>query len=440
MNNQYHQDHQSKTVKPTFCIESVSNIKDGVQIQWQDQHSSFYSNLWLRDCCRCPNCFQHDTLSFKDENDLLMTPHDPEPETVNVPSNGTLEIVWGGEEAGKGHKSIFNPSWLRAHCQQDTDLKPSQKEQLWDGSVDIPWFDYQDVFHEDEALLACTQQLKTLGVALIDNASKDRESFRALVSRIGPMRQRYHPTNIFTLDTTDNVAKKVQHSYQLPKLRNHTDLTAYDIQGGVQFLQCMQYDNAQKRGEGSSTLVDGFKIAEVLRNENPEFFELLSQEYIPTGRRRMMVEEALKERDQNGKIYEWEAYRKNHVINVDKNGHIYQVRYNHNTRTPLDISPDKIKPMLAAYQAFSTLLESPEYNAEFLLKPGQVLIVNNWRILHGRTAIVTPTIQRVLLGAYVEEETFRSRHRILLGQKSKMDDKWLMGCSDPALEMLAERF
>ena len=40
----------------------------------------------------------------------------------------------------------------------------------------------------------------------------------------------------------------------------------------------------------------------------------------------------------------------------------------------------------------------------------------------------------------MKPETFRSRLRILLGKKSGLSDIWLMGCSDRALEVLAERY
>ena len=73
------------------------------------------------------------------------------------------------------------------------------------------------------------------------------------------------------------------------------------------------------------------------------------------------------------------------------------------------------------------------------VNPGQVLVVNNWRVLHGRTGIWNPSLKRSLLGAYLEEESFRCRRRILLGEQTGMSDLWLMGCSDLALEILAER-
>ncbi|NEQ82885.1 MAG: DUF971 domain-containing protein [Moorea sp. SIO2I5] len=428
-----------RQLKPSFRIESIATHDNGVEITWKDGHQSFYHHLWLLDSCRCPKCFQRDTLSLNNSgHDLLKIPLNPTPQEVTIDPEGNLDIVWGGQETG--HHSVFDPSWLRVHCYDDPALKQKSKPQLWDASVSIPYFDYHEVMNDDDVLLSYLNRLVELGVAVIENAPNDEQSFRALIERVGPLRQRYHPTNVFTMDRKNAVAQAIQHSYQLGRLRNHTDVTAYDIPTGIQFLQCTLYDNPDNDRQAYSTVVDGFKLAEVIKTENPYFFELLTTEYIPAGRRRLSVEEKLSENDSSARKYEWEAYRRNHLINLDENGEVYQIRYNHNTRIPLEVSYDKIQDLLTAYRRFAQLLQDPDYNAEFLLTPGQVLVVDNWRVLHGRTGIWSPSLKRTLLGAYLEEETFRCRRRILLGEKTGMSNLWLMGCSDRALEILADRY
>jgi len=424
-------------LKPAFRIESVATTNNGVQIVWKDGHESFYHNLWLLDSCRSPKFFHLDTLSINSGHDLLKMPLNPTPEEVKLDREGNLDIIWGGDQAG--HQSVFDASWLRVHCQNDPALKQRRKPQLWDSSVSVPYLDYHEVMKDDGVLLLFLNKMVELGVAVIDNAPKNEESFRALVERVGPLRQRYHPTNVFTMDRSNAKAQAIQHSYQVGTLRNHTDVTAYDIPTGLQFLECILYENPDNDRQAYSTVVDGFKLAEVIKTENPCFFELLTTEYIPAGRKRLSVEEKLSENESSARKYEWDAYRRNHLINLDENGDVYQIRYNHNTRIPLEVSYDKIEDLLAAYRRFSELLQDPKYNTEFLLAPGQVLVVDNWRVLHGRTGIWNPSLQRILLGAYLEEESFRCRRRILLGDKTGMSDLWLMGCSDRALEILADR-
>ncbi|MGD1700330.1 TauD/TfdA family dioxygenase [Dapis sp. BLCC M229] len=430
-------------LKSAFRIESVATVDNGVQVTWKDGHESFYHNLWLRDTCHSPKCFQPDTLSLNsgegEGHDPLKMPLNPIPQTVKIDGEGNLDIIWGGEEAG--HHSVYNPSWLRVHCQKDPALKQGRKPLLWDSSLEIPHFDYHEVMKDEWVLLDWLEKMVELGVAIIDNFPKNKASFQLLVERVGPIQERYHPTHIFTLDTSNKLAGNIHHAYQyMERLHNHTDHISYNVPPRLQFLGCIEYDNPDNDKQAYSTLVDGFKIAEVLRTQQPKFFELLTQEYVPTGRRRVAgVEEKVSPGEKNTKKYQWETYHRQHVINLDENGVVYQIRYHENDRVPLNISHDKIQDLYAAYQAFTALAESPEYSAEFLIAPGQVLVNDNWRLLHGRTAIHNPGLRRILLGAYMKPETFRSRRRILLGKKSGMPDMWLMGCSDRALEILADR-
>ena len=429
-------------LKSAFRIESVATLDNGVQVIWEDGHESLYHNLWLRDACHCPKCFQQNTLSLNsgegEGHDPLKMPLNPIPDTVRIDHQRNLEIIWGGEEPG--HQSVFDPSWLRVHCQKDQALQQRRKPQLWDSSVSIPHFDYSDVMEDDEALLLWLEKMRDLGVAIIDDVPKNKAGFQSLIERIGPIQERYHPTHIFTLDTANKLAGNIHHAYQyMQRLHNHTDHVSYNVPPRLQFLGCIQYDNPDNDKQAYSTLVDGFKISEVLRTQQPKYFELLTQEYVPTGRRRLGVEEKVSEKERGTKKYQWETYHRQHVINLDENGEVYQIRHHENDRVPLDVSPDKIQDLYAAYQAFTALAESPDYSAEFLIAPGQVLVNDNWRLLHGRTAIHNPKLRRVLLGAYMKPETFRSRLRLLLGQKSGLSNIWLMGCSDRALEILAER-
>ncbi|MBC6452088.1 MAG: TauD/TfdA family dioxygenase [Hormoscilla sp. SP5CHS1] len=429
-------------LKSAFRIEAVATVDKGVQVTWKDGHESFYHNLWLRDTCHCPECFQRDTLSLNSGegggHDPLKMPLNPISETVKVDRSGNLDIIWGGEEPG--HHSLFDPSWLRVHCQKDPALKQRRPPQLWDWSVSIPHFDYHEVMKDDWALLHWLEKMLELGVVIIDKVPKNKEGFQALVERVGPIQQRYHPTNIFTLDTANQLAGNIHYAYQyMERLHNHTDHVSYNVPPRLQFLGCIEYDNPDNDKQAYSTLVDGFKIAEVLRTQQPKSFELLTQEYVPTGRRRLGVEEKISDREKGTKKYQWETYHRQHVINLDKNGEVYQIRHHENDRVPLDVSHDKIQDLYAAYQAFTALAESPEYKTEFLIAPGQVLVNDNWRLLHGRTAIRNPGLRRILLGAYMKPETFSSRRRLLLGKKSGLSDMWLMGCSDRALEIMADR-
>ena len=47
---------------------------------------------------------------------------------------------------------------------------------------------------------------------------------------------------------------------------------------------------------------------------------------------------------------------------------------------------EQVEDFYAAYSAFMSYLKNPAYQYQFRYKPGECLLLNNARVLHGRTA------------------------------------------------------
>ena len=139
-------------------------------------------------------------------------------------------------------------------------------------------------------------------------------------------------------------------------------------------------------------MVDGFKIAEVLRETEPELFEVLSTvaipgQYIGDGSHLMAARP---------------------VLRHDHNGALVQVSYNNSDRAPFLLPPDEMAQLYAALRAFDHLANSESMQWSDVLRPGEALLFDNWRALHGRHAY---TGKRTLCGAYINHEDFESRLR-----------------------------
>ena len=91
-----------------------------------------------------------------------------------------------------------------------------------------------------------------------------------------------------------------------------------------------------------------------------------------------------------------------------------------------------------AYKKLQMLLADPNYKQGVVLRPGMMLVFDNYRMCHGRSEI-DPSTHRVLKSAYVSEDSWHNRWRLLLGQRSGLDTIWLYGCTDEALAVLAQR-
>ena len=92
----------------------------------------------------------------------------------------------------------------------------------------------------------------------------------------------------------------------------------------------------------------------------------------------------------------------------------------------------------SAYKKLQALLADPKYKQGFVLRPGMMLVFDNHRLCHERSEI-DPSTHRVLKSSYVGEDSWCNRWRLMLGEMSGLDTKWLYGCTDEALAVLAQR-
>ena len=60
--------------------------------------------------------------------------------------------------------------------------------------------------------------------------------------------------------------------------------------------------------------------------------------------------------------------------------------------------------------AFAKIIKRPNMVQEVALRPGQVLFVDNWRVLHGRRSFDG---KRVVSGCYLPRDDWRSKARLL---------------------------
>ena len=140
-------------------------------------------------------------------------------------------------------------------------------------------------------------------------------------------------------------------------------------------------------------MVDGFKIAEVIKRENKELFELLSTinvkgHYIGDG------------------VF-LEAERP--IFNLNSKNELFQVSFNNYDRAPFRIEKDLTIKFYEAIKKFDLMVNSSEFQWRHILKPGQLLIFNNWRILHGRGSFYG---KRKMAGCYINMEDFVSACRV----------------------------
>ncbi len=161
-------------------------------------------------------------------------------------------------------------------------------------------------------------------------------------------------------------------------------------------------------GSGANVLTDGFKVAYDMRERYPEEFEMLSSYGLEAGRRL-------------GYYGAGDMHFKNDpsVIQCDEAGNIIRVQYHEIYRSPMtNLDFESFPKYWKALQLFIDMVQSPEYQVSVTMEQGSCLILNNWRMLHGRTGGVR---DRTILGGTITRDQFYSRIRMQEVEETNFD-------------------
>jgi gamma-butyrobetaine dioxygenase len=191
-------------------------------------------------------------------------------------------------------------------------------------------------------------------------------------------------------------------AYRTVALGPHTDNPYREPVPGIQLLHCLVNETTG----GWSTLVDALAVTDQLAAEDADALALLCS--IPV---------TFRFRDGDTELVARRA-----VVAVDDTGAITGLHYS----PRLDHLPLLPEAELVAYQAarrrLAELLDDPAFELRFLLRPGQVLVFSNDRVLHGRTAFDPQEGRRHLQGCYIDHDGPRSRYRVLSRERAVLGE------------------
>ena len=100
------------------------------------------------------------------------------------------------------------------------------------------------------------------------------------------------------------------------------------------------------------------------------------------------------------------------VLTLDPDGAVTAVRYSNHSVLPFLLPPEQMGPFYEAYRAFGRMRESEQYQLRIALGAGDLYIVDNHRVLHGRTGFSSGGA-RHLQSCYIERDELASRLAVL---------------------------
>ena len=363
------------------CVRSAVANGDVLHVEFHDGTMSAFLAVTLRETSRDPATTHPVTrerlISLGD------LPADITFAAVDIgPDGDGIDIRFSD-----GHAALYPADLLRALDQAD-DSMPRVK---WDArqGAELPTHQWDQVSADRRAESLWLAAVQTYGFALLRGTPPDPDFLESLATRIGPIRDSNFG-RIFNVKTT---AAPTSNAYTAAALGPHTDLATREHPPGLQYLHCI----ANAAAGGDSLLVDGCKLCDRLAADEPEAWRLLTTRPIPFANKA------------NDCDYRWCGP----LITHNAQGELDTLRFTMWLRAPLVGPVDEVRTIYKALRAIVRLAEDPALVFRFRLIPGDLLLIDNRRVLHGRTAFLPLTGERWLRGCYGEREDIASRRRVL---------------------------
>jgi len=293
------------------------------------------------------------------------------PQSPTTDNTWKLRIVWQDDD----EISEYDGVWLE-ECFQET-----PPIQMLHPDTQIYETDYAPVMEQDDALLQVYQAMFAQGAVILNQVPQGvLESLTLRLSGQGPSHGDLYG-NIFDVISAP-------HSHNIANtslaLEPHQDLVYYQAPPGLQLLHCLEAAEG-----GASTLVDGIGVAQLLQSQYPDAFQTLTQIPVTFHKQR-----------ENADL----VYRKPHIQTYDDQ--VVAMNWAPPFEGPLQTH--RQDEYYAARQVLCDLIQNHVW--QYPLQPGQLLVFNNLRLLHGRTAFEGC---RQLQGCYANLDAVLHQYRLL---------------------------
>lgn len=298
-----------------------------------------------------------------------------------INDNKKIEVKWPDMEEAVSYSADF----LYENRLDTQSLKNS--DFVWDKDMLHETFitiNYEKILKK-EGMKTLLKTISCYGFSIIENCPKNMTSVEYIANEIGYVRNSIFG-GLWSFESNSGMADS---AYTQEELRPHTDGTYNHDAPGLQILLCCDYDAEG----GESIMVDGFKIAEIIKKTESSYFNVLTKVDVP-GR---YLGDGV------------ELIAKRPVFKLDKGDKLIQVSFNNYDRSDFRLPNNQIKAFYDSIRAFDKLANEKSMQWRKILKPGQMLIFNNWRILHGRSEFKG---KRKMAGCYINKEDFESSCRM----------------------------
>lgn len=369
--------------------------------------------VWLRDACPCSQCVNPSTT----QKNFQSTDIPPDIKTASVErlENEDVKITWENDVPGfESHVSIYPKAFFdtnRYISTQRPDRSAALRYYVWNRSQieqNLKFATYEQWMSDDDYFGRAILDLQDSGIFIVRGVPDTETAVEDLAKRMGPIRDSLYGRTWDVKSVPD--AKNV--AYTQTHLGLHMDLLYMADPPGFQFLHCLQ--NSCEGGE--SIFADAFAAAAQLCDE--DFARLdrakmlfhyrnAGEHYYHSHHIFETFQSPLKGLDKDTEPKGVFGYHRRPWLKAIN----YSPPFQAPVQGPVAYSTKDYADMMRPLRVFAKLVEAPRNLFEYKLSPGECVIFNNRRILHGRKQFEAVGGQRWLKGAYVDTDAFESRLR-----------------------------
>ena len=272
---------------------------------------------------------------------------------------------------------------------EDKVIKSIKKIKWGQSLSNINNFHYNDNIFESKEMYDSLISFYKYGFVIIKKTPNTKNFIVKFANSLGSIRR----TNFGECFNVKSKPDPNDLAYTSLALSPHTDNPYRNPVPCIQLLHCIESNVSG----GLSILVDGFTVTDDLKKENPEFYKILTQ-----------VKVKFKFIDKDVVLENWSP-----LIELNRDECFKQVRFSPRLDYVPIIDKEKLDLYYKARKKLSEMFNSEKYKIQFKLQSKDLIIIDNYRLLHGRTAYKVNEGERFLQGCYIDYDSTEGKLRHL---------------------------
>jgi len=367
-------------------VKRIGSTPEHLTIEWANGGMVQFAGVWLRD--NLPE--DRDPHSGQRLVDIADLPARPLIRSASL-AGDAVRIEWESEAAA----ATFAVAWLAAQTAGAAAERPERITTTWlhgaamQAATDFAWASFEELCGDSAAKLRWLTRLLQTGIAFLSDVPSTEGAILDAMGLVG----RVCETNYGQVFDVRSVPLPENLAYSDLGLGLHTDNPYREPVPGFQALHVLL---AAPDG-GESVFADGFALCNHLRAVDPQAFDVLTRTSVPFHYRSKDAE----------------LYAERPLIQLSCRGEVNAVHYNNRSIAPLRLEPRAAADFYRAYRVFAELLREPSHQLKYPMQNGDLVLFDNQRILHGRSAFSSAGHARHLRGCYLTRDSVYSETALL---------------------------